>query len=388
MHDDDPECLSAYDFRLPREQIAQAPLPSREASRLLLLDRDTGFIQHRAMTDFPEFVRPGDLLVLNETQVLPARLQGIRTATGGRWEGLFLGADGTHWRVIGQTRGRLQPGETIRLIPFSTPAASSASVIPRTSAEGPPPPIEGGKISLERVPSSVHALHLTLVHRGEEGEWRATVDSDAPYGELLEQFGTVPLPPYIRRKVPAHEDRERYQTTFARTPGSVAAPTAGLHFTRALLEQCRARGAAMAFVTLHVGLGTFRPVASEHLSGHRMHAEWCALPQSTVDAIRTTKESGGRVIAVGTTTVRTLETAAADGTLSVWSGETRLFIRPPFRFQVVDALLTNFHLPRSTLLVLVSAFAGRGRVLHAYHEAIERGYRFFSYGDAMFIAGG
>jgi S-adenosylmethionine:tRNA ribosyltransferase-isomerase len=144
----------------------------------------------------------------------------------------------------------------------------------------------------------------------------------------------------------------------------------------------------MAFVTLHVGLGTFRPVASEHLSGHRMHAEWCALPQSTVDAIRTTKESGGRVIAVGTTTVRTLETAAADGTLSVWSGETRLFIRPPFRFQVVDALLTNFHLPRSTLLVLVSAFAGRGRVLHAYHEAIERGYRFFSYGDAMFIAGG
>jgi S-adenosylmethionine:tRNA ribosyltransferase-isomerase len=201
----------------------------------------------------------------------------------------------------------------------------------------------------------------------------------------LDRFGTVPLPPYIRRDAPTDEDRERYQTTFAHTPGAVAAPTAGLHFTPAILDACRDRGATIATVTLHVGLGTFRPIDVERLSEHRMHREWCRVTQETVDAVSSARDAGGRIIAVGTTTVRTLESAAAAGTLQPFCGETGLFIRPPYTFRIVDALLTNFHLPRSTLLVLLAALAGRDRILSAYQTAINKRYRFYSYGDAMFV---
>ncbi len=348
--------VSHYDYELSPDRIASEPLPERDASRLLCLERRTGAIAHRTFRQFPGLLRPGDLLVVNETKVVPARLVGQRTATGGKWEGLFLGVmpEG-HWRLIGQTRGKLQPGESITL------QHASGGASPAT-------------------------LQLTLRTRTETGEWTAIVDSQEDTFCLLEQFGTVPLPPYLQREQPSSLDRERYQTTFAKLPGAVAAPTAGLHFTPEILEACRRRGAEIVPVTLHVGLGTFRPMDVNQLSEHRMHSEWCDLPQPTVDAIYRTRRSGGRVIGIGTTTVRTLESVAASGPLRAWSGETSLFIRPPYEFRVVDALLTNFHLPRSTLLVLVSAFAGREQVLNAYHTAIAEQYRFYSYGDAMFIA--
>ncbi len=358
MHNmSDPDALSSYDYDLPPELIANHPLPQRDASRLLVLDRRSGEIAHREFRDFPSFIRPHDLLVLNETKVIPARLIGRRTATGGRWEGLFLGVTTSgQWRLIGHTRGKLQPGESITLEPVH------ASTSP------------------DRLP-------LTLCERDDDGEWTATVENDAGHLTLLDRFGAVPLPPYIQRETPTDDDRERYQTTFARTPGAVAAPTAGLHFTPEILDRCRERGARVAKVTLHVGLGTFRPVSVERLGDHRMHYEWCQLPQPTVDAVAAARSAGGRVIAIGTTTVRTLESAAANGPLAPFAGETNLFIRPPYEFQVVDALLTNFHLPCSTLLVLLSAFTGREQVLAAYQAAIEERYRFYSYGDAMLVGG-
>jgi S-adenosylmethionine:tRNA ribosyltransferase-isomerase len=358
----DPDALASYDYDLPAELIAQRPLPERDASRLLVLDRNAGVVAHRTFREFPELIRPHDLLVLNETRVIPARLVGRRTATRGKWEGLFLGVnEAGDWRLIGQTRGKLQPGESITLT--AAPATADA-------------PSDAGH---------QHELVLTLIERSGDGEWTATPESDADSLALLDRFGTVPLPPYIRRDTPTDEDRERYQTTFAHTPGAVAAPTAGLHFTPEILDTCRDRGAAIAAVTLHVGPGTFRPIDIQRLSEHRMHREWCRVTQETVDAVASAHEAGGRVIAVGTTTVRTLESVAAAGSLRPFCGETDLFIRPPYMFRVVDALLTNFHLPRSTLLVLLAAFAGREHVLSAYQSAINERYRFYSYGDAMFV---
>jgi S-adenosylmethionine:tRNA ribosyltransferase-isomerase len=226
---------------------------------------------------------------------------------------------------------------------------------------------------------------VELIEQRDEGEWLARPHSDRDVLDLLEEFGAVPLPLYIERDRPTAADRERYQTVYARRPGAVAAPTAGLHFTPELLAACTGRGAAIATVTLHVGLGTFRPVTAARLSEHRMHSEWCEVPEETAATIRAVRSTGGRVIAVGTTTVRTLETAAVSGEVRGWRGETDLFIRPPYTFRAVDALLTNFHLPRSTLLVLVSTFAGRELVQRAYAEAIAEQYRFYSYGDAMFL---
>jgi S-adenosylmethionine:tRNA ribosyltransferase-isomerase len=351
----DPDLLASYEYELPPELIAAHPAEQRDAARMLVLERASGRISHRGVADFPEQLQPGDLLVLNETRVVPARLQGYRTATKGRWEGLFLAALASGaWRIVGQTRGKLTAGESLS--------------IPEPAGSG-----------------SADQLELTLIERGEEGAWTARPSLEGDPFALLEQFGSVPLPPYIERAAPTPNDRERYQTVYARTPGAIAAPTAGLHFTESLLQSCRARGVETAAVTLHVGLGTFRPVTAERLSEHVMHAEWCALPAETVTAIRRTRERGGRVVAVGTTTVRTLETVAAIGELQPWLGETRLFIRPPYSFRVVDALLTNFHLPRSTLLALLCAFAGRDPVLAAYAEAVRERYRFFSYGDAMFV---
>jgi len=344
--------LSAYDYTLPKELIATEPLPERDAGRLLVLYRKTGTVGHHAIRDLPELLAANDCLVFNNTRVLPARLLGTRTATGGKWEGLYLmtNAQG-YWKLIGQTRGYLKQDESVLV----------------RSNKG-------------------EELFLRLMGREDDGIFLFLPGRQGTALDLLSQFGTLPLPPYFDRQTPAASDWERYQTVYASHPGSVAAPTAGLHFTEGLMQKCEARGIVKAEVTLHVGLGTFRPVAVENLADHRMHSEWCRLSIETVQHIEATRSRGGRVVAVGTTSLRTLESAALlNPELSPWCGETQLFVRPPYSFQVVDALLTNFHLPKSTLLMLVSAFAGVDFVRAAYCSAIENRYRFFSYGDAMLI---
>lgn len=349
----DLDRLSAYDYPLPEELIAHVPAERRDGSRLMTLDRETGRIGHRRFDELPELLHPGDLLVLNDTRVLPAKLVGRRQATGGRWEGLFLGLDAAgDWNLIGKTRGTIQPGEVVVL----------------AGSPGDPP------------------LELELVERTESGGWTMRPRMAGSHLDLLAKYGQMPLPPYIERSEASPLDAERYQTTFSRVPGAVAAPTAGLHFTPEIFERCSARGISTAFVTLHVGIGTFRPVSVENLVEHVMHSEWGEVPAATVAAIRETRAQKGRIIAVGTTSVRTLESAAASGELRPWSGETSIFIRPPYLFRVIDGLVTNFHLPKSTLLMLVSALAGREAILNAYATAIREQYRFFSYGDAMLIA--
>ena len=344
--------LSTFDYTLPDHLIAKEPLPERDASRLLVLDRQSRRIEHRRIRDLPNLLAARDCLVFNNTRVLPARLLGRRAATGGKWEGLYLHRDAEgRWKLIGQTRGYLQPNETV--------------VIP--SVDG------GGELSLK------------LIGREPDGIFVFEPSLPGTAIELLTRFGTLPLPPYFDRQTPEANDWERYQTVYASQPGSVAAPTAGLHFTPSLLEACTARGIERTEVTLHVGLGTFRPVAVENLAEHPMHSEWCELPAAAARQLAATRANQGRVVAVGTTSLRTLESAMRHGGLKSWSGETRLFIRPPYQFQIVEALLTNFHLPKSTLLMLVSAFAGADFIREAYQTAIAEQYRFFSYGDAMLI---
>lgn len=342
--------LSTYDYSLPDELIARTPLPTRDASRLMVLSRQTGEIQHGLIRELADWLKPHDCLVLNDSRVLPARLLGRRAATGGKWEGLYLGSDPSGaWRLIGQTRGYLRVGESVVI-------------------DGPRGP-----------------LGMRLVSREPGGVLMFQPERAGTAVDLLAEYGQLPLPPYLERE-PDDEDRERYQTVYAANPGSIAAPTAGLHFTPELLQRCADRGATTARVTLHVGLGTFRPVSVENLDEHLMHSEWCEVSESTARAIEETRNRQGRVVAVGTTSLRTLESAAlAQSPFAAWQGETRLFVRPPYSFRVVDALLTNFHLPKSTLLMLVSAFAGMELTRRAYEEAIRERYRFFSYGDAMLI---
>ncbi len=342
-----------YDYDLPPELIAQQALADRAAARLLVVHRATGTLEHRQIRDLPELLAPGDLVVVNDTRVVPARLIGRRAATGGAWEGLFLRVDETTglWQILAHTRGRPAIGESVALVD-------------RTGAEG---------------------VTLELVGRGLGGTWLVRPSVAGPAEEVLARVGRVPLPGYIRGGDEQHGDLERYQTVFARAAGSAAAPTAGLHFTPDLLAALAARGIGRADVTLHVGIDTFRPITAERLDDHPMHTEWCACPEPTAAAIRMTKARGGRVVAVGTTAMRTLETAARSGAVSAWSGPTDLFIRPGFSFHAVDCLLTNFHLPRTTLLVLVSTFASRELIQAAYAEAIRERYRFLSYGDAMVI---
>jgi S-adenosylmethionine:tRNA ribosyltransferase-isomerase len=340
--------LDDFDYALPRERIAQHPLRERDAARLLVLDRAGGGIQHARVRDLSRWLRAGDLLVGNATRVQPARLRGHK-ATGGAAEALLLGALGAapgHHRALLRCGGRLRVGLKLCFRSGSRVLdAEVASVRP------------DGVVTLAFAPGI------------------------SPY-----QLGEMPLPPYIRRSHPATEDSERYQTVFAREPGSVAAPTAGLHLTESLLETLGSDGVSWAEVILHVGPGTFRPIASEDIAAGRLHAERFELPAATSDAVARTRAAGGRVVAVGTTTTRVLETCAEGaGRVRAARGETDLFLRPGDRFRVVDALLTNFHLPRSSLLLLAAAFAGRERLLHAYAEAIARGYRFYSYGDAMLI---
>ncbi len=351
-----------FDYNLPPELIAQQPPAVRGGSRLLVLDPSTGAIQHRQFSAFPSFLRPGDVLVLNDSRVVPARLHGVNAVTGGRFELLLLEENGSNdWWAM------MRPGKRART---------------------------GTRIFLENRRGERTSCIARVVEANAEGHRRVVFEGVQDIFSILDDIGEVPLPPYIVREAGANEeDKERYQTVFAETPGSVAAPTAGLHFTEELLATVRKLGVSVCFLTLHVGLGTFAPVKCEEISDHPMHEERYELPVETVEAIERARRQGGRVFAVGTTSVRVLESVAAanDGRLVPGRGRTRIFIYPPFRFRAVDALLTNFHLPKSTLLMLVSAFAdpgglaGRELVLKAYAEAVREKYRFFSYGDAMLI---
>jgi len=350
-----------FHFELPSDLIAQHPVAKRDGSRLLVLSREENRVEHHQFPDILQFLRRGDVLVLNNSKVIPARLRGVNGKTGGKFEVLLLEETAPNdWWVM------LRPGKNARL----------GTEIVFHDANGQP-----GK------------LRATVTEINAEGHRRLKFSGTKNVYHELDSFGEMPLPPYIHRAAGSPEDKDRYQTVFARTEGSVAAPTAGLHFTAELLDQIRGRGVTVCFVTLHVGLGTFLPVKAENLAEHTMHEERFELGEETVRAITEAKKSGARVIAAGTTTVRVLESVAAQnsGKLNVHNGKTNIFIFPPFRFQVVDALLTNFHLPCSTLLMLVSAFAapgethGRDRILSAYTEAVRARYRFFSYGDAMLI---
>jgi len=346
--------VAEFDFELPAERIAQEPAAVRDGSRLMVLDRDTGAVTHRVFAELPDELRAGDLLVLNDTKVLPARLRGSKP-TGGRVEIV----------LIEPTR---EPGGAAVWLAL----------------------VSGAKSLRPGVGIAV-STQLTVVPLTREAElWR--VELVAASGDTMaaiEASGEMPLPPYIRRdardsRTPS--DRERYQTVYARAPGAVAAPTAGLHFTPQLLASMASRGVETAFVTLHVGLGTFSPVRVTEVSAHTMHEEAFAVPEAAAAAVRATRARRGRVIAVGTTVARALETCADDrGGVAPRTGRSALFVYPGFRFRVVDALVTNFHLPRSTLLMLVCAFAGTDSVLRAYRLAVSQGYRFFSYGDAMFV---
>ncbi len=342
---------SDYDYLLPPDRIAQRPVEPRDAARLMVWRREEEHAEHHHVRDLPALLAPGDLLVVNDTRVIPARVFGHKERGGGRVELLFLETAGADWEVLLRARRRPHPGERLRL-----PEGATA----------------------------------TMVAEGERGRARIRLEIPASFFEWIERAGVPPLPPYIRRDPTGDPltaaDRERYQTIYARCPGAVAAPTAGLHFTPELFSALDARGIGHTAITLHVGLGTFRPVTAEKLGDHPMESERFEISAAAAARINETRARGHRIVAVGTTTVRTLETAAdPEGRVRAGGGRTDLFIHPPYRFRAVNALMTNFHLPRSTLLMLVSAFAGRERVLAAYDEAIREGYRFYSYGDAMLI---
>ncbi len=336
---------SDFNFELPEELIAQTPLERRDGSRLLTLDKTTGEISHQHFYDLPSMLRPGDCLVLNNSRVLPARLLGRRSG-GGACEVLLLIDRGEKvWECL------VRPGKKLR---------TGARI---TFGEG--------------------ELTAEVVGEVEGGNRLVRFEYEGIFLEVLERLGKMPLPPYIREEL---EDGERYQTVYSKVVGSAAAPTAGLHFTNELLKQVQSMGVKVCYVTLHVGLGTFRPVKAENLDEHEMHSEYCVISQETADVINETKKNGGRVICVGTTSCRTIESwANEDGTMEAKAGWTNIFIYPGYHFKVLDALVTNFHLPESTLIMLVSALAGREHVLAAYEEAVRERYRFFSFGDAMFI---
>ena len=360
-----PMRTADFQFHLPPELIAQHPAARRDESRLMVLHRNENRLEHKRFPDFSNYLRPGDVLVLNDSRVIPARLRGVNAKTGGKFEILLVDENAPNdWWTM------LRPGKNAR---------------------------PGTEIFIQNpnAPDKKAALSATVLEKNSGGQYRLQFTGNTDLKNILDEIGEVPLPPYIERKDSglSPEDKERYQTVFAKSNGSVAAPTAGLHFTDGLLDTIRAAGVKVCFVTLHVGPGTFLPVKAENLSEHKMHEERFVLGEETVRAVNDTKNSGARVIAAGTTTVRVLETVAAQnaGKLNIHEGSTNIFIFPPHRFQIVDALLTNFHLPYSTLLMLISAFAapgevrGREMILSAYAEAVRERYRFFSYGDAMLI---
>lgn len=337
---------SDYYYDLPEELIAQTPAEKRDTSRLMVLHRANGRIEDRHFYDILDYLHPGDLLVMNNTRVIPARIFGHKAETGGKVELLLLKRlDERTWETMVKPGRKAQPGTRL---------------------------VFGNKLS------------GVIKDKIEDGLRTIEFDYDGIFEEIIDELGTMPLPPYIHERL---EDQNRYQTVYAKYNGSAAAPTAGLHFTEALLEKVQAKGVKTAEVTLHVGLGTFRPVKCDNILDHHMHEESYSVPEITADLIRQTKNAGGRVIAVGTTSVRTLESAAKrfDGDVKACQGSTDIFIYPGFKWQVVDGLITNFHLPESTLLMLVSSFYNREAILSAYQHAIDERYRFFSFGDAMFI---
>ncbi len=338
---------ASFDFDLPDHLIAQEAVEPRDQSRLMVVRRATKTWEHRVFADLPDLLEPGDVLVRNNTRVVPARIVGQRAATGGRWEGLYLRTltDGA-WEILAKTRGNPAIGERV---------------------------VVGQGLSL--------ALEAKLG----EGRWRVQPDSDQAAESLLQIHGSIPLPPYIRKGVESLGDRARYQTVYAEVPGSVAAPTAGLHFTPEVFDRLDARGIARVDLTLHVGIGTFRPIEAERIDDHVLHAERAELTREAAETLNRKRAEGAKIVAVGTTSARTLETASRSGRFEPFSGETALYLKPGHAFQGVDALVTNFHLPRSSLLVLVSALAGVDLIHAAYQEAIRRQYRFYSYGDSMLI---
>lgn len=337
---------SDFSYNLPPELIAQTPLEQRDSSRLMTLNKETGEIEHHHFYELPDYLRPGDCLVMNNSRVLPARLIGKRE-TGGACEVLLLIDRGNKtWECLVRPGKKLRPG---------------AKVI-----------FGDGKLTAE----------ITEVL--EDGNRLVRFDYEGIFLEILEELGKMPLPPYIKEEL---QNQERYQTVYSKVSGSAAAPTAGLHFTPELLKQIEEKGVKLAYVTLHVGLGTFRPVKVDDVETHDMHSEYCIISPETAEAINETKRNGGRVICVGTTSCRTIESwANEDGTVRADGGWTKIFIYPGYKFKVLDALVTNFHLPESTLIMLVSALAGKENVLHAYEAAVQERYRFFSFGDAMFIS--
>jgi S-adenosylmethionine:tRNA ribosyltransferase-isomerase len=361
---DSPHVRTAdFDFDVPPELIAQTPVPQRDASRLFVLERQTKVNHHCGFSDLVNYLQPGDVLVLNNSRVIPARLRGVNAETGGQFEMLLL-----EEVALNEWWAMLRPAKRAR---------------------------NGTRIQLRKPDGSPAKIDVTVIAKNDEGHRRLVFSGVPNILERLDSLGEVPLPPYIQRDGTANEaqDKQRYQTVFAQAPGSVAAPTAGLHFTEPLLDLLRSNGVHVCFVTLHVGLGTFSPVKSDNLASHAMHEERYELSTDTAQTIQRAKAAGGRVVAVGTTSLRVLESVAADfgGQIVPVKGRTKIFIYPLYDFKIVDMLLTNFHLPRSTLVMLVSAFAapgrtgGRERILSAYAEAIRMGYRFYSYGDAMLI---
>ncbi|MDT9756342.1 tRNA preQ1(34) S-adenosylmethionine ribosyltransferase-isomerase QueA [Heyndrickxia coagulans] len=339
--------LDLFDYDLPEELIAQTPLKNRSDSRLMVLDKKTGEIEHSVFKNITQYLRPGDCLVLNNTKVLPARLFGIKDETGAKIEVLLLKQlEGDRWETLVKPAKRVKTGTVVRF--------------------------GDGKLS------AVCAEELD--HGGRVMKFRY----EGIFYEVLNELGKMPLPPYIKEQL---EDQDRYQTVYAKEPGSAAAPTAGLHFTEALLKKIEAMGVKIVYITLHVGLGTFRPVNEENIENHDMHAEFYQVSEEAARTIMEVKENGGRVVSVGTTSTRTLETVASahGGKIAASSGWTDIFIYPGYQYKAIDALITNFHLPKSTLIMMVSALAGRENILHAYEMAVKEKYRFFSFGDAMLI---
>lgn len=338
--------IKQYDFDLPEELIAQVPLQDRSSSRLMVLDRAQEKIEHHQFSDIYQFIQPGDCLVLNDTRVLPARLYGAKQDTGGKVEVLLLHqSEGDEWEVLVKPAKKVKAGTKIIF--------------------------GNGQLVAECTEIQEH------------GGRKVRFSYEGIFLEVLESLGEMPLPPYIKEQLP---DRERYQTVYAKEEGSAAAPTAGLHFTTELLQSLEEKGVEIAYLTLHVGLGTFRPVSVDQIEEHDMHAEFYQLSEETAEQLNRVKDNGGRIISVGTTSTRTLETIIRDhGTFTAASGWTDIFIYPPQKLQAIDGLITNFHLPKSTLIMLVSAFAGRDFILEAYNRAVQERYRFFSFGDAMLI---
>ena len=337
---------SDFYYDLPQELIAQTPLERRDGSRLMVLDRESGEITHRHFYDLPEYLHPGDTLVLNDSRVLPARLYGHRVPTGGAVELLLLKDQGDgKWECLARPGRKLKPGAELSF------------------GDG--------------------ELTATIAEDLQEGKKLVQFHYEGIFLEILERLGKMPLPPYIKEEL---QNGERYQTVYSKVTGSAAAPTAGLHFTKELLQKIQDMGVSIAYVTLHVGLGTFRPVSAEEVTDHHMHSEFCMISKETAELLNETHRRGGRIICVGTTSCRTLESfAKEDGTFEESSGWTEIFIYPGYRFKAMDALVTTFHLPESTLVMLVSAFAGREHILNAYNTAVQERYRFFSFGDAMLI---